>query len=80
MYDTRNGGVVNFQLDEALYEFTALEKLYISLDFTGFDDRLAHLQELTYLSIRSKLLQTLPSALYQFTTFDHFQSSVANAS
>lgn len=63
IYGERYGGIANFQIDPALYAFTALESLYISQDFVGFDERLGQLQALRYLSVQSKLLKTLPEAL-----------------
>jgi Leucine-rich repeat (LRR) protein len=53
----------NHQLSEEVYGFTALEKLHLSGDFTFLSSKIANLQNLQHLSIRSNILKELPEEI-----------------
>jgi len=63
IHSYRDGGIKNHQLSEAVYNFTALEKLYISGDFTPLSPKIAHLQSLQHLTIESNILKELPEEI-----------------
>lgn len=63
IYSYKDGGIKNHQLSDKVYEFTALEKLYISGDFTTLSPRIADLQHLQHLTIQSNILKELPEEI-----------------
>lgn len=63
IYSHRDGGIDNYHLSEELYTFTALENLYISEDFLAISPKIAQLQQLKSLSLRSRMLKTLPEEI-----------------
>lgn len=56
-------GIRNHQLSEKVYEFTALEKLSLSGDFTILSSKIANLQDLQKLTISSNILKELPEEI-----------------
>jgi Leucine-rich repeat (LRR) protein len=63
IYSYRDGGIKNHQLSDKVYDFTALEKLYISGDFTTLSPRIADLQNLQHLTIQSNILKEFPEEI-----------------
>lgn len=59
----RDRGIENHQLSEAVYDFTALETLYISGDFMTLSPKIANLQNLQHLTITSNILKELPEEI-----------------
>lgn len=63
IYVDQYSGIRNHQLSEEIYAFTGLEKLYLSGDFTILSSKIANLQHLQELTIRSNILKELPEEI-----------------
>lgn len=59
----KDGGIKNHQLSDKIYDFTALEKLHISGEFTSLSPKIANLHHLQHLTIESNILKELPEEI-----------------